>query len=67
MLDTELVPVTMADDFSYLNTETCNMCVGVPGSGRGEIPGLPCLNCDGVGYLYIGNEGLLGLYGKMTE
>jgi hypothetical protein len=44
------------------NTERCPMCCG---SGRGEEPYFPCLNCDGCGYIWIENQGLLGLYGKV--
>jgi hypothetical protein len=44
------------------NTERCGVCGG---NGCGDIPGLPCLNCDGCGYIWLENPGLLGLYGKV--
>lgn len=66
----QLDPMTGTRDEFYKNvvtpgpesTETCGVCGG---NGRGEEPYFPCLNCDGCGYIWLENPGLLGLYGKV--
>ena len=57
-----------SNDWSFLstpdNTETCCVCRG---SGRGEDPHFPCLNCDGCGYIWKESPGMLGLYGGLLK
>lgn len=59
----QLIPVNGTPEQGE-NTERCCVCGG---NGRGDMPGLPCLNCDGCGYIWLENEGIKGLYGKAVS
>jgi len=57
----ELVEIEMSPN----NTERCCVCKGSGCSD--DMPGLPCLNCDGTGYIYPECSTILGLYGKVLQ